>query len=143
LFQKILVPLDGSDHSLRALKISIQISKEFNGEITLIHVYSEVWPNGTLATSIEQCIEAARKAGADILADGKKKARAERVQVETLLKEGHPVEEILQTAKKGDFDLIVIGARGISRIRGILIGSVSDGVTRHAPCPVLVVKRPR
>lgn len=140
MFQKILVPLDGSDHSLRALKISIQISKEFNGEITLIHVYSEVWPYGMFATSIEQCIEAARKAGADILADGKKKARTERVEVETLLKEGHPVEEILKTAKKGDFDLIVMGARGISRIRGILIGSVSDGVTRHAPCPVFVVK---
>ena len=103
-------------------------------------MYSEVWPNGILATSIEQCIEAARKAGAGILADGKKKARTERVEVETLLKEGHPAEEILKTAKKGDFDLIVMGARGISRIRGILIGSVSDGVTRHAPCPVLVVK---
>ena len=140
MFEKILVPLDGSEHSLRALKIGVQISKKFNGKITLIHVYSEVWPIGMHAGSIEQCIEAARKAGAGILADGKKKVRAEGVQVETLLTEGHTVEEILKTAKKGEFDLIVIGARGISRIRGILIGSISDGVTRHAPCPVLVVK---
>ena len=103
-------------------------------------MYSEVWPNGMLATSVEQCIEEARKVGAGILADGKKNAGTERVEVETLLKGGHPVEGILQTAKKDDFDLIVMGARGISRIRGILIGSVSDGVIRHAPCPVLVVK---
>ena len=140
MFEKILVPLDGSEHSLRALRIGVQISKEFNGKITLIHVYSEVWPNGMLAASIDQCIEAALKAGAGILADGEKKAEAEGVQVETLLKKGHTVEEILKTAKKGGFDLIVIGARGISKIRGFLIGSVSDGVTRHAPCPVLVVK---
>jgi nucleotide-binding universal stress UspA family protein len=58
----------------------------------------------------------------------------------TLLSEGHTVEEILKTAEEGEFDLIVMGARGISRIKEILMGSVSDGVTRHAPCPVLVGK---
>ena len=60
--------------------------------------------------------------------------------VETLLGEGHTVEEILKTAKEGEFDLIVMGARGLSTIKEIFLGSVSHGVTRHAPCPVLVVK---
>ena len=140
MFEKILVPLDGSEHSVRALKIGVQISKKFNGKLILIHVYSEVWPISMHAASIEQCIEAAREAGVGILANGEEKARAEGVQVETLLRTGHIVEEILNTARTGKFDLIVIGARGISRIKGILVGSVSDGVTRHAPCPVLVVK---
>jgi len=49
-------------------------------------------------------------------------------------------EEILKKAREGNFDLIVIGARGISKMKEILIGSVSHGVTTHAPCPVLVVK---
>ncbi len=140
MFEKNLVPLDGSEHSMRALENAIQISKKFNGKITLIHVCSEVWPIGMHAASIEQCIEAGRKAGGGILADGEKRVKAEGVQVETLLREGHIVEEILKAAREGDFNLIVMGARGISRIKEILMGSVSDGVTRHAPCPVLLVK---
>ena len=62
------------------------------------------------------------------------------VQIETLLKEGHVVEEILKTARDGNFDLIVIGARGRSKMKEILLGSVSHGVTIHSPCSILVVK---
>jgi len=148
VFEKILVPLDGSEHSVRALGSAVQIAKKFDGKITLIHVYSRVWPIVMPHTTImpeatiiiPKLIEAARKAGADILSDGEKKVKAEKVQVETLLKEGHTVEEILKTAREGEFDLIVMGARGLSRIKEILLGSVSDGVMRHARCPVLVVK---
>jgi nucleotide-binding universal stress UspA family protein len=158
LFQKILVPLDGSEHSLKALNIAIQIAKKFNGKITLIHVYSVtvrpvIMPEPTTLTppgfplmtpsEISKVEEVARKTGSNILSDGEKRVRAEGVQVETLLKEGHTVQEIVKTAKEGMFDLIVIGARGISKIRELLLGSVSDGVIHHAPCPVLVVKLAR
>ena len=148
MFEKILVPLDGSEHSVRALKIAAQIAKKFDGKITLIHVYSEVrpivMPEATIMREVTiivpKLIEAARKAGAGILADGEEKVKAEGGQVETLLRKGHTVEEILKTAREGEFDLVVMGARGLSRIKEILLGSVSDGVTRHVRCPVLVVK---
>ena len=155
MFKKILVPLDGSEHSLRALEIAIQIAKKFEAKITLIHVYSVgirpvVMPEPTTLTpvgvpvmaptDVSKIAEATRKAGAAILADGEEKVKAEGIEVETLLKEGHSVQEIVKTAKEGSFDLIVIGARGISKIREIILGSVSDGVVHNAPCPVLVVK---
>ena len=151
LFEKILVPLDGSEHSVRALEKAVQIAKKFDGKITLIHVYSVVRPvsvstitmaeTGILAPEVvSKLVEAAREAGASVLADGERRVKAEGVQVETLLGEGHTVEEILKTAKEGEFDLIVMGARGLSTIKEIFLGSVSHGVTRHAPCPVLVVK---
>lgn len=57
-----------------------------------------------------------------------------------MLREGHAVEEIIRACREGRLDLVVIGARGLSRIKEIVLGSVSDGVTRHAHCPVLVVK---
>jgi len=57
-----------------------------------------------------------------------------------LLIEGHAVEQIVKVCRENKFDLIVMGARGLSRIKEMLLGSVSDGVTRHAYCPVLVVK---
>jgi len=155
LFEKILVPLDGSEHSLRALEIAIQLGKTFGGKITLIHVYSVtvrpiIMPEPTTLTppgvpvmtpaEVSRVVEATRKAGARVLDDGEYKVKAENVQVETVLVEGQVVQEITRRAKEGEFDIIVMGARGISKIREMLLGSVSDGVIRQAPCPVLVVK---
>jgi len=155
LFEKILVPLDGSEHSFRALETAAQLAKRFGGKITLIHVYSVtvrpvIMPEPTTLThpgipvmtpaEVSKVVEATRKAGASILADSEQRVKAEEIQVESILVEGNVVQEIIKTAKEGKFDLIVMGARGISKIREILLGSVSDGVIRNAHCPVLVVK---
>ncbi|NWF87397.1 universal stress protein [Candidatus Bathyarchaeota archaeon] len=155
LFEKILVPLDGSEHSLKALEVATQIAKKFNGKITLIHVYSVtpgpiLMPEPTTLTpsgfpvmapaEISKVVDATRKAGNRILDDGEQKVKAEGIQVEKMLIEGHTVQEIVRTAKEGKFDLIVIGARGVSHIRELLLGSVTDGVIHHASSPVLVVK---
>jgi nucleotide-binding universal stress UspA family protein len=57
-----------------------------------------------------------------------------------MLVEGHAVEEIVRVANQGSFDLIVIGARGVSHMREMLLGSVTDGVIHHVRCPILVMK---
>lgn len=85
-------------------------------------------------------VEAAREVGQRILDDGEQKAKFEDVQVESMLREGNTVQEILRLAKEGSFDLIVMGVGGVSKLRELLLGSVSEGVMKHAPCPVLVVK---
>ena len=139
LFEKILVPLDGSEQSIWALGQAVQIAKKVGGEITLIHVYS-VSSLAITPMQVYQYVQAMRKYGESILEDGKKKAEAEGVQAQTLLVVGHTVEEIIRTAREGNFSLIVVGARGMSKIKELLLGSVSDGVTKHAPCPVLVVR---
>jgi len=154
LFEKILVPLDGSEHSLKALTVAIQIAKKFKGKVSLIHVYSvsvtpAIIPEPTTLTppipvmtpaEVTKTIEATRKTGLNILAEGEQKAKDEGVEVETILREGHIVQEIISTTGEGKFDLIVIGARGVSRIRELLLGSTTDGVIHHASCPVLVMK---
>jgi nucleotide-binding universal stress UspA family protein len=89
---------------------------------------------------VARVVKAARKAGRGILEDGKRRVEANGVDVETRLEEGHAVEEIVRLSKEGGYDLIVMGARGISRIREILLGSVSESVMHHAACPVLIVK---
>jgi len=151
LFRKILVPLDGSEHSLKALEEAAQLAKIFSGKITLISVYS-VQPimiggqsasgYGAILTGAEvsRMIEAAQKSGNKILQDAEQKISATGVQVEKKLVEGHTVQEIVRAANEGNFDLIVIGARGISHIREMLLGSVTDGVIHHAHCAVLVIK---
>lgn len=155
MFEKILVPLDGSDHSVRALEKAVQIAKKFSGKVTLIYAYSVsmqpiILPEpATLssptipiltAAEISRVVEAARTTGERILKDGEAKAKTEGVAVKAMLVEGHAVQEIVRTAKEDNFDLIVMGARGVSHIRSLLLGSVSDGVIHHALCPVLVVK---
>ncbi|MEM3578764.1 MAG: universal stress protein [Candidatus Bathyarchaeia archaeon] len=154
MFSRILVPLDGSEHSIRALNIAIQIAKKFKGKITLIHIYSVsvrpvVVPEpATFAPGIpmmapaeySRVAEAIKEAGTRILAEGAEKVKAEGVEAETILREGHTVHEIVRAAEEGKFDLIVMGARGLSRIKEIILGSVSEGVIRNAPCPVLVTK---
>lgn len=155
LFEKILVPLDGSEHSVKALQTAIQIAKKFSGKLTLFHAYSItvmpiVVPEPTTLTpsgvpvvtpaEVSKMVEAARDVGRRILDDAEQKAKSEGVQVECMLKEGNTVQEITRAAKEGNFDLIVIGVRGVSKLRELLLGSVSEGVTKHAPCPVLIVK---
>ena len=139
LFEKILVPLDGSEQSIWALGMAVQLAKKVGGEITLIHVYS-VSPLAITPMQIYKYGKAMRKYGDRILADAWKKAEAEGVQAQRWLVDGHAVEASLKAAREGNFSLIVIGARGMSNIKELLMGSVSDGVTKHAHCPVLVVR---
>jgi nucleotide-binding universal stress UspA family protein len=136
LFKKIIVPLDGSKHSTTALEKAIQIAKKFEGKITLIHAYS---PH-ILTKTTPEIIEAFLEAGNKILAEGEAKAKAEGLRVKKILKAGRTVDTIVEAAGKGKCDLIVMGARGLSPIKVMLLGSVSYGVTTHASCPVLIVR---
>jgi nucleotide-binding universal stress UspA family protein len=144
MFEKILVPLDGSDHSTYALEKAIQIAKKFDGKVTLLHAYTphvvSLPKEYAHAEATPEMVEISREAGANILEQAKDRVETESVQFETLLKMGQAVETIVSVAENGDFDLIVIGARGLSTIKELLLGSVSHGVTAHAKCPVLVVK---
>jgi nucleotide-binding universal stress UspA family protein len=139
LFEKILVPLDGSEYSLNALEKAIQIAKKFDGKLVLIHMYSIPMIKLT-PSQLNRYVLEHRKFGEKILVKGGKRAYAEGVVFETQLKEGHIVEGIVKAAKKGNFNLIVMGARGISRLKELLLGSVSHGVILNAPCAILLVK---
>ena len=156
IFQKILVPLDGSEHSRRALESAIQIAKSFNSKLMLLTVHHVtitpitspeltiqapvIVPDASAAEMTERAIEAAHNYDKKILAEAEAKVRSEKVEVETELIDGNAVEEIVRKAEEGKFDLIVMGARGLSTIKKLFIGSVSDGVIKKAPCPVLIVK---
>jgi len=152
MFQKILVPLDGSEPSSKALEYSINVAKNFGSEIILLHIYSRAVPfvapeTGALPTpsiaSAEitaEVIEAAKRIGNKILAEAKQAVEKKKIPVKAVLKEGGAVHEIVRTAKEEKIDLIVMGARGVSRIKELLLGSVSHGVCRKTTCSVMIVK---
>jgi len=85
-------------------------------------------------------LNAARGEGKTLLGRYAARAEAAGVKVATQLSEGHVVAQLLRIARERAVDLIVLGAKGTSRVPRLFMGSVSEKVTRAAPCPVLVVK---
>jgi nucleotide-binding universal stress UspA family protein len=160
MFDKILVPIDGSANSKKALESAVEVAKRCqSSKLTLIHVYStDIEPlltptpiipyaspeSAAPPTPTVSYIDGLRQdiynASEKILADAEKMVANEGVPVEKVLKKGHAVKEIIKEAKEDKIDLIVMGTRGLSQIQEITLGSVSEGVIRHAHCPVLVIR---
>ncbi len=135
MYKKILVPIDGSAHSTRALHEAIKLAKTTGGTITLLTVQQI---RSKISSAPKQTGDDATKS--IILAEGQKLVQAEGISAESLLLEGNIIDRIVKTAKEGNFDLIVIGARGLNRLEEVLLGSISHGVVEKAPCPVIVTR---
>lgn len=133
-----MVAVDGSEHSNRALCEAFNLSKLVGGKVTLLHVSPS--PSAGLVSSKEQFYAMMKSKGETLLAEGKKLGEAAGVFVETLLLEGDIVNSIAKTAKEGSYDLIVVGARGLSKLEELMLGSVSQGIVKNAPCPVIVTR---
>jgi len=154
MFNNILVAVDGSEHSKKALNYAMELAEKFGGKITLIHVYSTVvpfrpsvdtlsGPTLTSPTSAEiaaKMSEEAKQMGKQILDEAESVVNERGISVEKVLKEGDVVREIVGVAQEGKFDLVVMGHRGLSRLKEVFMGAVSEGVSHKAPCPVLIVK---
>lgn len=142
LYDKILVAVDGSEHSNRALKEALRVAQFANSTITLIHVYPQDPSSSTLISATQQFNRILKDNGKTVLERAQKLVgeECEVVTVEALQLEGDAAEQIVQTAKDGKYNLIVLGARGVNKLSGLILGSVSQGVVKNAPCPVLIVK---
>jgi nucleotide-binding universal stress UspA family protein len=144
LFSRILVGLDGSEYSLKALEFAVDLAKKYSSQLVLVHVvmrqiYAINPPEaGILAgTAIVRELEAE---GKSILAKGVETVKAQGLPVEARLRQGVPAEELLRAAVDEKVDLIVLGSRGLSQVKAFLLGSVSDKVSHHAKCPTLIVR---
>ncbi len=148
MFEKIMVALDGSVHSERALDAAIDIAKKYDAALILLHaiqVNKQVRSSAVSARVADAAKEAYRKIGQEIAEEivGKAEARARDAGLEKLqriIQEGEPAESIVDTAAVEQVGLIVMGTRGISGLREIVVGSVAHKVTIAAHAPVLVTK---
>ena len=151
-FKKILVAIAGytdpatgrKDEVLetvmeRNIRYACTLAKHTGATITLVHVTS-------LPTMISPDFafnwEAFENAGREILEAAQKIANDMGIEPRTTLEKsyGNVAQKIIQVAIDGKFDLITISSRGHSLLSSVIMGSVCDGVTRNAPCPVLVVR---
>lgn len=139
---KILVPIDFSDCSKKALQYALPFAKQFGAAITLLHVVRVNYPIGAEFGAMDfPLLESdLRKSAEKQLADLAEKEIPQSVTAENLVRTGQEVMEIIAAAKKLESDLIIISTHGRTGLKHILLGSVAENVVRYAPCPVLVVR---
>jgi nucleotide-binding universal stress UspA family protein len=147
MIKHILVALDGSEHGARALALAADIAVKYGAELHLVHVI----PRLTVPEELEEFARIERldkpamvelvQAADSILAAARTSAGAAGVQdVRTAVATGDPAAQLLAYARDHSTDLLVMGRRGLGRIRGLLMGSVSSKVNSLAECPVVTVK---
>lgn len=150
MFQKILVPLDGTDEAEAALEPATEIAKRFGSQVVIIHVAPgyEAAVGATLAEpfgaagSVGAAIEAEKAAEAS--ATGYLQAVREEYGTPdwtTMVVEGDSATAIADTAKATKADLIVMATHARSGLKRLFLGSVADDVIRRVQVPVLVVHR--
>lgn len=142
MFSKILVAVDGSEYADKALQQALDIALKYHSKLTLVHVvakkvYAYGLPEGPVVLTSPEDLE---KEGEKILRKSLETAKRLGVSADTKLIRGNPAEEILRLVDSEKFDLIVMGSRGLSGVSAFLLGSVSDKVSHHAKCPVLIIK---
>ena len=140
MFEKILLAVDGSEHGLRAAKFAGELSRQMKSENLRIVVSFEPIPPYLGEPNMQYAINARLKEGQDILRLAEQEVGSIPGETHTELIEGSAAEAILDVARVRQSDVIVMGARGLGRIAAAVLGSVSQKVVAHAPCPVLIVR---
>lgn len=159
MINKILVPVDGSVHSMRAADFAGGLASTFGASVTLLHVLTHLpareqlrryldtletdgCPDQEEITSIRNVLASSGEDEARVLLA---KARATVVKrgvesVDTVIVDGDPSPKIIATVEAEGIDLIVMGRRGLGGVKGLLMGSVSYRVLHAADCPVVAVR---
>jgi len=145
MYQRILVPIDGSATSERALQEAIKLAAG-KAQLRLVYVVEEAYPldaEGYAYIDYSELQEAVRKTGERTLAQAAVKVRRSGITAETTLLDvpGERVASVIDNeALKWKADLIVIGTHGRSGLSRMLLGSVAEDVVRGASIPVLLVR---
>lgn len=137
--KKILVPIDGSEHSVKTLEHAITMGKDLDGELTVLQVIDTPFFTGYPydLTSVHQDLEKITDNDWERVEPTLKESG---ISYKRAVEKGSPAEIIIAAAEQGHFDLLIIGSHGAGAAERFLLGSVSDRVVHHAPCDIFVVK---
>lgn len=140
--KRVLVAFDGSPQAQKAFDTALEMAKggqEVPMEITVLSVVHLVEQIDVLM-DLEPIINAAKAQYDGLLAGLQEKAKSQGLNIATEIVIGHPAKDIIEFAASNNVDLIIMGQRGKSKIPKWLLGSVSQQVSNHATCSVMIVK---
>lgn len=146
MYKTLLVPIDGSRDAREALSLACQLRQTAGGSLHLLHV-PEIPPAGdwlgyqTGASPLDYTPEKTEAQGREILEDAWRGCdqAGEDDKVDFIVRQGGPVQVILAEAERLGADVIVMGSRGLSDLRGLVTGSVSHKISHLAPCNVITI----
>ncbi len=145
-FGKVIVAFDGSNDSIKAIKLAGSLASKYQSEIIIAHVYSSPAIGFSAASGIPipdyKALEDAKKEtagaclskGLQLASDEGFKAKGELIEAPSV------VEALVELAANERADLIVAGTRGMTGFKKLIMGSVSSGLVNHAPCNVLIAR---
>jgi universal stress protein A len=139
--QKILVPIDFSDCSKKALQYAIAFAEFFDASITLLHVVQVSLPGTEFAAIDFHTLESQLVENSDAALE--KLVREEirdRVPTQAITRVGQPVREAVRAAQELGVDLIIISTHGHTGLKHVFLGSTTEHLVRYAPCPILTVR---
>mgnify|MGYP005835160065 CR=1 FL=1 len=146
-YEKILVPVDGSNNSLKAVSHASYLASRLECEIGLLHVMvmpQDIYLYGHpghpyIPSTANESIESMREKAGEVILKAKK-LLPEGIVIKDFIVEGSPGETIAKFAQDNNFDLIIMGSRGLGLIKGVLMGSVSSYVIHNAKCSSMIIK---
>ncbi len=137
--KKTLVAVDGSEDGYRAVDYAIELATKLRSAILFLYVAGASSAEHNYSISADM-VGAFEQIGTETLTKCSESAKKKGISFETLLVSGDPADEIVKNAKKYNCDSIVLGKRGQSKMEKLLMGSVSDRVSKLAEIPVTIVK---
>ena len=146
-FKNILVPIDGSEFSIVALKYAITITKKFNSNLIVLHIVPSSIRYNFFTTEKDfesnspenQILQSAYMEAQKWFDDIKEKMGV-KFKTDVIIAKESIVKEIIEYSELEKIDLIIIGTRGRSRLKKLLLGSTASGVVTYANCPVIVTR---
>jgi nucleotide-binding universal stress UspA family protein len=140
MFEQILLAVDGSEHALKAAKLAGHLARAVNAaHLRIVIVYDRI-PSYLGEPNFQHIIDVRLGEANQSLEKAKNAAGKVPAEVHTELIEGDPAEAIINVACTRKSSVIVMGSRGLSKFLGLVLGSTSQKVISHAPCPVLIAR---
>lgn len=136
MYDRVLLPVDGSDEARRAAQLGLELARRFDADAIALHVVEQSALQLTRSSQEERRVQAR---GEEILADVEELAASVDHPVATEVAEGNPVVQICERATALEADLIVLGRQGLTGLGRRLLGGVTEQVLAQSDCPVLVV----
>jgi universal stress protein A len=142
--KRILVPVDFSDESKKALKYAVTFSREFKASLLFLHVVESVYypaEMGYVPVDLAELERNLTKSAETKLRELVRTSAGRSHSAEILVEQGRTLQTIASVAKGRKIDLIIMASHGHTGLKHVLLGSTTERVVRHAPCPVLVVRQ--
>ena len=139
MYKNILVAVDGSEHALKAARVAGDFARKMQADLRVVTAYEPV-PTYLGEPNLQHALDERFALAQQVIDSALQEIGEVTGELKTDILEGPAAEAILAVIEARNNDLVIMGTRGLGRLKGILLGSQSQKVVSHAPCPVLLVR---